>query len=197
MKIPYIFKTLLFISLTFIVSCSTDSIEAVADASEVLERVDMQIEGDINMDIFQTSLESENQVDLVQYDYLGGFTNSINFEIELEHGYLLKINLVNDHAIDLYRHVGLPYNLYAAQELDDKDMYVIMSVAKSNGFETPDFTSLVVGNHGVSINAFTIVDCNYFTKEMLCRIENVILRNPFNLDNSITLNGTFRGAVTF
>ncbi len=188
---------LLFLMILFFASCCTDSVEAEADANEVLERIDIQVDGDLNLDVYKSSLEKDNVIDLIRYNYFGQASNGFEIKLALDLGYTLRIRMYHHQLSNIANQVNIPYDLHVTQELDDKLQYVIMDVQNSDNAEAPDYTSMVIGNQGVFVNAFSIVDYNYMTKEVLCRINHVVLHNQFDYDRTINMVGTFRGAITF
>ena len=184
--------------ILFSATCSTSSIEDMANAQNVSERIDLKLTGEVEMDINEQSLQGDVSRDLINY-VISSPAEEINFTVELSSEYNLAIRMYNRDLISLSQQIGLGYEIYdthVTQELDDKSKYVIISLQDDKDGEISNYTSMVIGNHGVQVNAFTVDEYDFFTKEMLCRLNNVTLRNQNNSQETINIIGTFRAAIT-
>ncbi len=180
---------------TFFASCSTD-IEEINSANDVTERVDLKITGDQDQYIYEQSMESDASIDLVSFNFLGNPSNSFGFQVQLEANVVLNVAIYDVIAENPWNQVQSPFGVFAAQDINTKRRYAIFEMINSDG-ETQVFTSSVTNNNFLNIDAFTIQEYDNNNKEILCKISDVKLFNTSNSDNYITINGTFRGAITF
>ncbi len=176
-------------------SCSTE-IEVTDTASQVTERVDIKISGDQNQFIYEQSMESDASTDLVNFEFLGNPSNKFGFEVKLEEDVVLKVTIYDVTAENPWTQVESPFGVFAAQENNTKRRYAIFQIMNSIG-EMKMFSSSTTSNNFPNIDAFTIQEYDNSKKEMLCRISNVKLFDESDTSNDITINGTFKGAITF
>ena len=190
-------KTLSICLVAAVAFACSNNIEAVKLAEDVIERVDIKITGSTEMYIYNQSAEGSTEINLVDYNYTGENSHHFDFVIQLESGYEMKVNLYDQNHTNLFERVGIPYDLFVTQDLDDKTKYVVMHIESSISAEVAEYTSNVEGNHGTSINAFSILAYDPINMEILCRVDNVELYNPFNIQELVTVNGTFKGFISY
>ena len=176
-------------------SCSTDGIEEIMSANNVTERVDIKITGDTHQYINEQSQESDATMDLVDFNFYGNTSNKFGFEVRLDNDLVLRITIQDDNMTSPWEQEGV-FDVFAAQELNDKTRFVIMDVIDNSIGEVKTYSSNNISNSHAILNAFSIVEYNNTSKEILCRIDNVDLVDN-STDNTITINGTFKGAINF
>lgn len=188
---------LLFAGLIFIfTSCNTlDDVDNIA-ISNVLERTDMTISGNVHYDDFNQSLQSDMSKDLITYNYFGDPSEKFDFKIHLANGNVLMIKIIDEEGINPWEQVGKPYNIYPSSELGDKLSYVQVYLF-SSGDEVLYSDILNTDTPlGTSLDVFQIISSN--DNGILCRMRDIKLYNgSTDADNSIIVNGTFVGALTF
>ncbi len=187
---------LLIALFAMMIACS-DDIDQIIMPEQVIERIDLKISGHSEMYVYEQSLQNKTENDLVDYNYHGPVSTNFDILIQLEDGYELKVRMYNIETINLTEEVGIPYDLFVTQDLDDKTKYVRMDVKNMVNEEAPLYTNSIVGNHGATLNAFSITSFDYPKKEILCRVNQVELRNNVEHEKTILINGTFKGAITF
>ena len=194
----FIFSALLLGALTiFFSKCSTSSMEEFVAVEDVMERVDIEIMGSSTLNIHTENIQGDITNDLVQIDFIPPTSREISYHVKLSDDYILNIKMYNRDLMKPNGIVDVPFDLHVTQELDDKTQYVTMSVEGDLSKGKTSYTSLVEGNHGVFVNAFSIAEFDYFGNEILCRINYATLHNPENLDETVNVVGTFRVAITF
>ncbi|MEZ5003743.1 MAG: hypothetical protein R2730_11990 [Chitinophagales bacterium] len=183
-----------------ITSCTTSSEELVQRSpQQVMERIDMVLEGEQKIYHFKQSEEADPTEDLVNYNFYGEQSGKIDFNIHLSPQESITIQLVNVQLPNPWAHKNTSYSIYPQADMDDKPKYVkVQMVANNEG--GANYVSHI-GNdfpNGAALNVFTIVDYNKAANEMLCRIQNLELVHESGDENkTIRIDGTFRGSLTF
>ncbi|MEZ5008168.1 MAG: hypothetical protein R2728_06240 [Chitinophagales bacterium] len=196
----YIQTTLIAFTALFIVTSCSEEPQLIKVAPEqVVERIDMVLESDDREYIYKQSQESDQSEDLVAYNTFGTSSNNIDFNIRISDNRKLTIKLTNNELTNPWEYANLSYAIYPAQEEDDKSKFVRVELETTN-----EGTSNYISNYGnefpnkPNLNAFTIEEYNVEKSELLCRIKDVtIIPENGNEGEAITLNGTFRGSLTF
>ncbi len=199
MKKPIIsLASLALIAIVFIFfPMCTGSVEEAVLAADVVERVDIEVTGASDLDIHQESVQQDAATDLVVFEFNGPESNEMRFQVQLSTGYTLNIRLYNINPMTPSSQVGQPFNLHLTNDLSEYMRYVTFEVENDKNAEVPQFSGYVEGSNNVIMNAFTITEYDYFNKEVLCRINDVTLHNSYNSSETISIFGTFRGAITF
>ncbi len=177
-------------------SCSTDGIEAIISADHVTERVDLLISGDNDEYIYEQSQQSDASIDLVDFNHFQS-SSDFSFEVRLSNDKTLNVILHDENSANPWSQEGIAFDVFAKQVLNDKSRYVTFEMIDNSISETRTYTSNHISNHHAILNAFSIQEYNYIDKEILCRMNDVQLIDINNSDNQLTLNGTFKGAITF
>ena len=185
-----------FIAAAF-ASCSTDGIEPIASANDVIERVDIKITGSTNQYIYDESIQSDANIDLVDFDFSGNPSDNFGFVVQLGPDRILKVMTSDNYNPDHWTLTGQSFDVFAAQDIDDKYRYAIIEVIDRTGSEIKTYTTNRISNDHPVLHTFTIQNYSNDRKEILCRLDNATLVEAANTNNSITLNGTFKGAITF
>ena len=191
-------KNIFFFTLIVITfaSCSTDGIEEIISANNVTERVDIKITGETDQYIYEENEQSDASIDLVDFESYGQVSNTFGFQVRLNGDKILNVTVQDDQVSNSWEQNGASYDVFAAQDLNDKSRYVIFELTDNSIGETRVYSSNNINNSTAIINAFSIQEYNNNQKEILTRISHVDLVED-NTGETITLNGTFRGAITF
>jgi hypothetical protein len=144
---------------------------------------------------FNQSIEADNSTDLVTYNYYGSPSENFDFVINLENGYELTIKIFDAANRNPWLQVGQPYNIYPGEDLEDKLQYA--NVELRMGDDQPAYATNL-GNsipRGIHLDVFKVIKNN--GTEIQCRIRDMKLYKNIDPTQSITVNGTFVGAITF
>ncbi|MEZ5004645.1 MAG: hypothetical protein R2730_16570 [Chitinophagales bacterium] len=179
-------------------SCTTnDEITPIVDVSSVMERIDIKIVSQKTEFFNKESIQSDGSMDLVDfsiYDEQG----KIDYVINIDESKTLTIRVTN--RLNPYPwEVVETYGTFAPQDQDDKYKYVIVELMDNNNSEHALYVSNVAENlpQGGFLDVFRIEKNHPNGVETLCRINNIVLYQIDNPTNSITIDGTFRGALSF
>lgn len=185
----------LFWVIIIFTSCNTLE-EKINDAiPNIVERTDITISGNLNYEDFNQSVESDLTSDLVTYNYYGDSSENFDFIIHLANGYQLLIEMVDGERMNPWEQVGQPYNIYPPTVLEDKltfvHAYLFSSIGELLYSDSPDsFTP-----KGTTLDVFKITSSNH--NSIRCRMRNMTMYYGAGSKNSITINGTFVGALIF
>ena len=181
--------------LVFTNACSEVE-ESPIGISDVTERIDIVLEGNDTEFIYEQSLESESDQDLIEYNFYGIPSNQIDFKVNLDAGRTLVFTVINQ-TVDNPWAVETSYSLFPSSEIEDKQFFV--NAALETGGEVPAFLS----DHGEEfpsgtyVNVFQVVEYDPIDQEILCRVIDFPLKSTSGDQEIVTINGTFRGAVNF
>lgn len=174
-------------------SCSTtETPEVVAcPACQVIEKIDLQLEGDLSRTINLEFPEVAGQSDLVRFESQTGF----NIIMDLGDGWQMTIRVLDSENPAAWPQVDMPYNVYPPADLEDKIRYV--SAELRRGEDNPAYSSHLgqALPRGFALDAFRITDNDGVTVK--ARIRDLVLFKNTDTENAVTVNGTFAGAVTF
>ena len=190
-------------------SCSTDGIEDFT-ALQVIERVDFTIstetltasnEAEVifnepDIIISEESSESDASFDIVSYKYLGNPSFHFKFNIQLGRDRLMSVTIFDRYDANPWTHVGVGFDGFAKEDLNGQSRYVKIDVYTQENGAMNTFSTDYISHDEAIINAFTIENHNNYSKEITCRINDANLVEQFS-GESIALNGTFTGAITF
>lgn len=172
-------------------SCSNEAIEEVLSASSVTERVDIKISGDNELYINEQSKESDSNMDLVSFDNGG---NTFGFEVRLDNDQVLKITIQDNNMTNVARQAG-SFNIVNVNDMADRSRFVVMDIEDASTEGVKTYSTNHMNNTNAIVDAFSIVDYNMNTKEILCKINNVEMKDSNN--NTIKIEGTFKGAINY
>lgn len=188
--------TIVTIALT-ICSCSNEE-PIITTPQEVTERVDIKIDDEEMYYYFEQSKEADQAVNLVE---LIGTTspNRLTYVIRLSDQKTLKIDLVNKIVHQPWQVENSYYGIYPTEELNNKTKYITAQLVDNSNSETTTFSSnpLEGSPRGATIDAFRIEKYDEQKSETLCRINDLQLVMVGNPNKTITINGTYRGALVF
>ncbi|MEZ5004644.1 MAG: hypothetical protein R2730_16565 [Chitinophagales bacterium] len=192
--------TLAFITgLTlFASSCTSDDTVAVKKATDVMERIDMKIVGSETTYVYTESIQSETSNDLVDYNFYGNGSGKIDFVVRIDEHKTLTIKLINRLNMNPWE-ITDTYGSFAPQDQDDKFKYAVIELIDNENTENSKFVSNAGENipQGGFLDVFRIEKYSLKDMETLCRLNNIVLYQLDNPANSITIDGTFRGALTY
>lgn len=179
-------------------SCTTDETAPMINVSKVMERVDIKIVGSTTEYFYNESLQEESANDLIDYKFYGNGSNKIDFIIKIDADRTITIKINNKLYPNPWE-INDSYGTFAPQDQDDKFKYVTIELTDSKNSETKTFVSNVGENipQGGFLDVFRIEKFSTSDLETLCRINNLVLYQVENPTNSIVIDGTFRGALTF
>jgi len=193
-NITFLLLTVLALSFA---SCSTVEVpeSAACPSCNVMERTDLAITGEMEIQNFDQSVESDPTLDLIRYNYYGSPSESFDFVINLDNGYELTIKVYDATNHNPWEQVGQPYNIYPGEDLEDKLQYV--NVELRMGDDLPAYATNLGSSvpQGIHLDVFKVIR-NSGT-EIQCRIRDMKLYKNIDPAQTITINGTFIGAVTF
>ena len=182
-------STLCFYTL---ISCSSNE-----DAIQLtpIERTDISIQGDMQLESFQQNTNGEAGTDLVSFVYYGIPSDRFDYIVQISSDLKLIIKIYDGINQNPWVQVGQPYNIYPGQDLEDKLQYAKVEIRTSSN--EPRYTSND-GNvlpQGALLDVFQVVqnDGAYIQ----CRIRDMELFHQVHPERSITINGTFIGALDF
>ena len=176
-------------------SCSSSDEAVFTSADDVLERIDMIIDANDDEHIFAQSTQAETHTDLVDFARLS-HADKVEFILNIDESRTLTFSVTDQLNAEVWTRIGEGYTLYNAQDMDDKQSWVTAAM-KTNGGEI--LSASHIGNEyprGTYINAFRIVEFNPANNEILCRIEGFPMVKLNNYED-MTINGTFRGTISF
>ena len=179
-------------------SCSTDEIIPTTDASKVMERIDIKIVGNDIEYFYNESIQAETSNDLVAFNFYGEQSEKIDFIIKIGDHKTLTVKLSNKLNPKPWEIVDT-YGTFAPQDQDDKFKYVVIELMDNENSENSKYVSNVGENlpQGGFLDVFRIEKYSIDNMETLCRLKNIVLYNIDNPSNKITIDGTFRGALSF
>ncbi|MCP4122698.1 MAG: hypothetical protein GY751_13170 [Bacteroidetes bacterium] len=163
--------------------------------TSIMERIDLVFEGDVNMQAFLQSPQGDNGNDLIQLAEYGVPANRLDIAMDLGSGYTFHLMLINETASGLDELINDAYNIYQAEEMEDKQQYLLAELRY--GSESAKYVANL-GAHMpplTNINALEI-DCNDAV-QLHGRLKDVVLYKNTEPDKSIILNGTFAAALNF
>jgi len=171
--------------------CTTsDPVEAF-----IMERTDLVFEGDVNMQAFLQSPQSEDGNDLIQLAKYGVPANRLDIAMDLGSGYTFHLMVINETASGLDDIINEAYNIYQVEEMEDKQQYLLAELRY--GSESATYVANL-GDHMpplTNINALKI-DCSDAV-QVYGRLKDVVLYKNTDPEKSIVLNGTFVTALNF
>ena len=194
-KNPFFKFIFIFFIAASVASCNTVDDGLDCPSCKTLERTDIAISGDMNMSNFTQSMESDDTRDLITYKYYGNPSQHIEFVIELNDGYELRLKVYDAINNNPWEQVGQPYNIYPGEDLEDKLQYVNAELRYLD--DTPGFATNM-GNSippGIFLNKFKIIENDGV--QIKCKINDMILYKNVDPSKTIHVNGTFVGAITF
>jgi hypothetical protein len=175
--------------------CNTDGGPADCLECGVLERTDITISGNFEQHFFETSLESDASNDLITYNYYGDAAHKIDFKIKLGDQNDLIVSIYDEESPRPWEQVNKPFHMYPTQVLDDKLSYVTFEFLNPEGGVAYASNDDNINLPGITLGVFFVTQ--FDGVEIQCRIRDLNLLNTSNPDESILVNGTFVGAVTF
>ena len=175
-------------------SCTSDPVTECRECF-IEERIDIAVTGNVEEYYFESSLESDNSVDLVSYNYYGEQANKIDFKVNIGSGNVLIISIYDEENTRPWEQVGKPWNMYPSQDLDDRLSYVTIEFLNTEGGVAYSSNGENIDLPGIILGVFFITA--YDGVEIQCRIRDMNLLNTSYPDQNIVVNGTFVGAVTF
>ncbi|MCP4122701.1 MAG: hypothetical protein GY751_13185 [Bacteroidetes bacterium] len=193
-KITFLLLTVLALSFA---SCSTVEVppSAACPSCKVMERTDLSFTGDMDLQNFDQSIESDKLHDLIKYNFYGSPSDHFDFVINLKNGYELTIKVYDANNNNPWEQVGQPYNIYPGQDLEDKLQYV--NVELRMGDDHPAYATNL-GNsvpQGIHLDVFKVIRNN--GTEIQCRIRDMKLYKNIDPAQTVTINGTFIGAIPY
>jgi hypothetical protein len=174
-------------------SCST--VEDANQLADRQERTDIIITGDLQMENFFQNAEGDASEDLVAFNYYGNPSPNFDYKIQLEQGNTLIIQVYDAQHLNPWEQVNLPYNIYPGQDLDDKLFYtnIVFSDATGTCTYSTNFNNNIPP--GIFLDVFKVIQND--GQQIQCRIRDMILYKTNDPSRTITINGTFVGALTF
>jgi hypothetical protein len=184
--------TLAIILLMILSSCKSEE-DPLRLADKGLERTDITITGDLNLDDFRQIEESDPTTDLISYNFYGMNSKKFDFVVNLADGHSLTIQVYDAQRLNPWQQVGLPYNIYPGQDLEDKLYYTNVKFGNLAGetLYSTNFDSSIP--HGTFIDVFKIISRD--GDQIQCRIRDMILYKSGNTNRTIEINGTFMGVI--
>ncbi len=185
-------------SIALLPKCSVED-ESFVNTQQVMERIDMKIVGAETEYFYLSSLQGNTAEDLVDYNFYGQESSKIDFKVNLEQGKTLVVKLFNHEVAQPWEYDGESYGSFAPQDLNSKYKYVTFELLSGKNGEVASYVSNIAENfpQGGFLDVFRIEEYNLSKMEMLCRVNNITLYQINNPDNTITIDGTFRGSLTF
>lgn len=179
-------------------SCSTDQIIPTTDVSKVMERIDIKIVGNVKEYFYTESMEGEISNDLVAFNFYAQQSDKIDFIIKIDEHKTLTVKVNNKLNPNPWEVIDT-YGTFAPQDQDDKYKYVTIELKEQKSSETKTYVSNIGENipQGGFLDVFRIEKYSVANMETLCRLKNIVLYQIENPNNHITIDGTFRGALTF
>ncbi|MEZ5008529.1 MAG: hypothetical protein R2728_11330 [Chitinophagales bacterium] len=178
-------------------ACSVNEV-SITDPQKVVERIDIKITNALEEYYYLDNIQENTNQDLVRYNFYGTPSDKIDYIIQLDNDKTLIIKLHNRINMNPWQYAE-SYGTFALQDLDDKFKYVTIEMNNGASSESSSFTSSIDENipQGGFLDVFRIEKYDTEKMEMLCRINNAVLYQKSNPENSISINGTFRGSLTF
>jgi hypothetical protein len=140
-------------------------------------------------------MQSDPSADLITYNFYGNPSEHFDFIMNLENGNKLVIKVYDAERMNPWEQVNQPYNIYPQSELEDKLSYTNVEL-RTSANEPIYATNLNnTAPQGTYLDVFKVVDFDGATIQ--CRLRDMTLYSGSNPDKTITINGTFVGAVTF
>ena len=157
-----------------------------------MERTDLVFTGDISMQAFLQSPQGEGS-DLIELMGYGVPVSRLDIAMDLGSGYALYLKIFNDISVDLSDLINDQYNIYAPEELEDKQYYMLAELWQEG--ENPTYYSNLGDNlpPGTNINALTLQSGDDL--QVHGRLRDVVLYNNTDPERSLLLNGTFVSAL--
>ena len=179
-------------------SCSVNEV-SIKDPLQVVERIDIKITNDVDEYYYLDNIQGSDKQDLVRYNFYGTPSDRIDYIVQLDEYKTLIIRLHNRMNMNPWQYAGESYGTFAPQDLDDKFKYVTIELKSGVHSESSSFLSNVGENlpQGGILDVFRIEKYDTENMEMLCRLNHVVLYEKSDPNNSIQIDGTFRGSLTF
>ncbi|MEZ5008532.1 MAG: hypothetical protein R2753_10335 [Chitinophagales bacterium] len=179
-------------------SCSTDEIAPTTDASKVMERIDIKIVGEDTEYFYNESLQAEASNDLVAYNFYGNQSEKIDFIVKIDEFRTLVVKVSNKLNPNPWEVIDT-YGTFTPQDQDDKYKHATIELIDNQNSENSKYVSNVGENipQGGFLDVFRIEKYSVANKETLCRLKNIVLYQLEDPNNTIIIDGTFRGALTF
>lgn len=191
--------TLIGIILLTLNSCSNDCVDCAAiNPQKVAERVDVKLQGDEVEYFYNQSLQEDVSSDLVRYNFYGNSSSDIDYIIQLGENKILTVKLHNSAISNPWAYKD-SYGTFPAQELGNKFKYVTIELEDMTSSESITYVSNIGEEvpRGGLLDVFRIENYDINKSDMLCRINRMKLYQRGFTENSITIDGTFRGSLTF
>ena len=186
----------LTLTLFAFTSCNTiDEATTTCATCNIIERTDMIITGDIDHSEFNQSEQSDASTDLITYNFYGNPSEYFDFIIHLSNGNKLIIKAYDAERMNPWQQVGQPYNIYPLADQEDKLSYVNVEL-RTSANEPIYATNLDLSTPpAISLDVFKLLQNDGETIQ--ARLRDMTLYSVTNPNNTISINGTFVGAVTF
>lgn len=161
---------------------------------EFLERTDISLSGDLAMESFQQQ-GNETTGDLIRLGYYGEPSEQFDFHIALSDGYSLTIVLYDAQRLNPWQQVGIPYNIYPGEDLEDKLAYADIMLYNKEGICTHSTNKDPISPPGALLDVFRITANT--GESIQARIRDMVLYRHGDPGRTVRINGTFAGSVDF
>ena len=179
---PLLLLSLIAFSISTI-QCTTDTVEVV-----IMERTDLIIEGDLNMQAFIQNPQDEG-FDLIELSAYGVPASRLDILMDLGSGYTLILRVYNDMAQSIEKLVNHSYSIYPPEDIEDKLQYLTAEL--HYGSEAYSYVSNLGANlpPGINVDALKVS----MSDDILIngQLRDVVLYKNTDPDKSITVSGTF------
>lgn len=158
-----------------------------------VERTDIAVTGDLEIESFVINDDRSGVTDLVDYTFYGFDAEQFDFIVQLNGNYQLTISMYDAQRLNPWLQVDLPYNIYPGQDLEDKLYYTNILLHDDQGnclYSTNSDDNIPPG---IFIDVFKIIQSQDGFAQ--CRIRDMVLYRTDNPDRTISINGTFIGKV--
>lgn len=191
-KITLHIATFLLLSV-FVISCSDDT---PIEELNVTEFTNIKVEGDLDFIDIQTSNQNDSGTDLVTYIYSPSNTKTLTFKVKLENGHVISVNIVHENLEKVWE-TPTNYPIYVASDTSSHWKYCVAQYQTSA--EAPSYFTHLGSTlpRGTDIDAFEVESYDATKKEIRCRFRDMVLYKNTDANESLVINGTFVGAVTF
>ncbi|MEZ5008530.1 MAG: hypothetical protein R2753_10325 [Chitinophagales bacterium] len=180
-------------------SCTTNEVNPIInDASKVMERLDLKIVSHRTEHIYKESMQNDGWIDLVDYSFYNDEEGKIDFVINIDDSKTITVRVTNRLNPNPYEVLDT-YGTFAPQDQDDKYKYVTVEFMDNTNAENTVYISNLSENlpQGGFLDVFRIEKYSVRDMQILCRLNNIVLYQLNNPEKTITIDGTFRGALTF
>lgn len=197
MKQFHAYLAIILTAAIMFTACSVNEV-SITDPQKVVERIDIKITNALDEYYYLDNIQENTNQDLVRYNFYGTPSDRIDYIIQLDNEKTLIIKLHNRINMNPWQYAD-SYGTFAPQDLDDKFKYVTMELKNGASSESSAFISNAGQNipQGGLLDVFRIEKYDTENMDMLCRINHAVLYQKSNPENSIKINGTFRGSLTF